>query len=107
MRDTVRVIPLGGVNEVGKNMIAIEYGDEIIIADCGLAFPEDDMLGVDLLIPDITYLRQTPKKVVGYVISHGHEDHIGGLAYILREINAPVWATPLTRGLIEVKLKDA
>ncbi len=107
MQDTVRVIPLGGVNEVGKNMIAIEYGDEIIIADCGLAFPEDDMLGVDLLIPDITYLRQTPKKVVGYVISHGHEDHIGGLAYILREINAPVWATPLTCGLIEVKLKDS
>ncbi len=107
MEDTVRIIPLGGVGEVGKNMIAIEYANEILIADCGLAFPEDDMLGVDLLIPDITYLRQSRKPVVGYVISHGHEDHIGGLAYILREINAPVYATPLTRGLIEVKLREA
>ncbi len=107
MRDKVRIIPLGGVGEVGKNMIAIEYGNEILIADCGLAFPEEDMLGVDLLIPDITYLRRSGKKVVGYCISHGHEDHIGGLAYILREVNAPVYATPLTRGLIEVKLREA
>lgn len=107
MSEKVKIIPLGGVGEVGKNMIAIEYGNEIVIADCGLAFPEDDMLGVDLLIPDITYLRRTKKKVVGYCISHGHEDHIGGLAYILREIKAPIWATPLTRGLIEVKLREA
>jgi ribonuclease J len=107
LEDTVRIIPLGGVGEVGKNMIAVEYDREILIMDCGLAFPEDDMLGVDLLIPDITYLRRSRKPVVGYVISHGHEDHIGGLAYILREINAPVYATPLTRGLIEVKLREA
>jgi len=105
--DNVKIIPLGGVGEVGKNMIAVEYGNEIIIADCGLAFPEDDMLGIDLLIPDISYLRRTKKKIVGYVISHGHEDHIGGLAYILPEINAPIWATPLTRGLIEGKLREA
>lgn len=96
MQGTVRVIPLGGMNEVGKNMIAIEYGNEFILADCGLAFPEYDTLGADLLIRDITHPRQTPKKVAGYIFSHGHEDHIGGLAYILREINAPVWTTSLT-----------
>lgn len=107
LKKKVRIIPLGGVGEVGKNMIAIEYGDEILIADCGLAFPEDDMLGVDLLIPDISYLRRTTKRVVGYCISHGHEDHIGGLAFILGEVKAPIYATPLTRGLIEVKLREA
>lgn len=107
MNETVRIIPLGGVGEVGKNMIAVEYGNEILIVDCGLAFPEDDMIGVDLLLPDVSYLRSTRKRVVGYVISHGHEDHIGGLAYILRDVNAPVYATPLTRGLIEVKLREA
>ncbi|MEJ7654309.1 MAG: ribonuclease J, partial [Chloroflexia bacterium] len=106
-KSTVRIIPLGGVGEVGKNMIAIEYGDEILLLDCGLAFPEDDMLGIDLLIPDISYLRRTTKRIVGYCISHGHEDHIGALPYILKEINAPIWATPLTRGLIEVKLREA
>lgn len=107
MNDTVRIVPLGGVGEVGKNMIAVEYGEEILIADCGLAFPEEDMLGIDLLIPDISYLRRSAKRVVGFCISHGHEDHIGGLAFILREINAPVYATQLTRGLIEVKLREA
>lgn len=107
MEDKLRVTPIGGVGEVGKNMIAIEYRNEIVIADCGLAFPEDDMLGVDLLIPDITYLRRSKKRIVGYAISHGHEDHIGALPYILRDIRAPIYATPLTRGLIEVKLREA
>lgn len=106
-QEHMRIIPLGGVGEVGKNMIALEYEDEILIADCGLAFPEDEMLGVDLLIPDTRYIRNSGKRVVAYCISHGHEDHIGGLAYILRDIKAPVYATPLTRGLIEVKLRDA
>ncbi len=107
MPDSVRVIPLGGVGEVGKNMLAVEYGNEILLLDCGLAFPEEDMLGVDLLIPDIQYLLKSRKRIVAYCISHGHEDHIGALPYILRDIDAPIYATPLTRGLIEVKLKEA
>jgi ribonuclease J len=104
---TVKVTPLGGVGEVGKNIMVVEYDGEILAVDCGLAFPEEDMLGVDLLLPDISYLRQSRKRFVGYLITHGHEDHIGGLPYILRDMPGPVYATPLTRGLIEVKLKEA
>ncbi len=102
----LRVIPLGGLEQIGMNMTAFEFEDSIIVVDCGLAFPEDDMLGIDLVIPDITYLRQNIEKVKGFVITHGHEDHIGALPYILKEINVPVYATRLTIALIEGKLKE-
>jgi ribonuclease J len=102
----LKIIPLGGLGEIGKNMMAIEYADDIIVVDCGLMFPEEDMHGVDLVIPDITYLIENRSKLKGIVITHGHEDHIGALPYILPEINIPVYATKLTTGLISVKLKE-
>lgn len=103
---TLRVIPLGGLEQIGMNITAFEYDDSIIVVDCGLAFPEDDMLGVDLVIPDVTFLKDNIKKVKGFVITHGHEDHIGALPYILRDINVPVYATKLTMGIIENKLAE-
>ena len=102
----LKIIPLGGLEQIGMNITAFEYEDSIIVVDCGLAFPEDDMLGIDLVIPDITYLKDNYEKVKGFVITHGHEDHIGALPYVLREINAPIYATKLTIGLIENKLKN-
>ena len=102
----LKVIPLGGLEQIGMNITAFEYEDSIIVVDCGLSFPEDDMLGIDLVIPDITYLKNNIEKVKGFVITHGHEDHIGALPYILKEINVPVYATRLTMGLIENKLKE-
>ncbi len=105
-RNKLRIIPLGGLGEIGKNMLAIEYADDILIIDAGLMFPEDDMLGVDLLIPDISYLLEHKNKLRGIVITHGHEDHIGALPYILSQIDLPVYATRLTQGLINVKLKE-
>ena len=102
----LKIIPLGGLEQIGMNITAFEYEDSIIVVDCGLAFPEDDMLGIDLVIPDITYLKDNYEKVKGFVITHGHEDHIGALPYVLREINAPIYATKLTIGLIENKLKE-
>ncbi len=102
----LRIIPLGGLEQIGMNITAFEYEDSIIVVDCGLAFPEDDMLGIDLVIPDITYLRDNIKKVKGFVITHGHEDHIGALSYVLKDINLPVYATKLTMGIIENKLKE-
>ena len=103
---TLRIIPLGGLEQIGMNITAFEYDDSIVVVDCGLAFPEDDMLGIDLVLPDVTYLKDNIKKVKGFVITHGHEDHIGALPYILRDINVPIYATRLTMGIIENKLTE-
>ncbi|MDD3278244.1 MAG: ribonuclease J [Lachnospiraceae bacterium] len=102
----LKIIPIGGLEQIGMNITAFEYEDSIVVVDCGLAFPEDDMLGIDLVIPDITYLKENAEKVKGFVITHGHEDHIGALPYILKELNIPIYATKLTNGLIENKLKE-
>ena len=102
----LKIIPLGGLEQIGMNITVLEYEDSILVVDCGLAFPEDDMLGIDLVIPDVTYLKENIDKVKGFVITHGHEDHIGALPYILKEVNVPVYATKLTIGLIENKLKE-
>ena len=106
MAEKLKIIPLGGLNEIGKNMTVFECGNDMFIVDCGLAFPDSDMPGVDLVIPDFTYVEQNIDKVRGIVITHGHEDHIGGLAYLLKKVNIPVYATRLTIGLIEGKLKE-
>ncbi len=102
----LKVIPLGGLEQIGMNITAFEYEDSIVVVDCGLSFPEDDMLGIDLVIPDVTYLKNNIEKVKGFVITHGHEDHIGALPYVLRDINVPIYATKLTMGIIENKLKE-
>lgn len=102
----LRIIPLGGLEKIGMNITAFEYEDSIIVVDCGLAFPSDDMLGIDLVIPDVTYLKNNISKVKGFVITHGHEDHIGALPYVLKDIPAPVYGTKLTIGLIDNKLKE-
>ena len=102
----LKVIPLGGLEQIGMNITAFEYEDSIVVVDCGLSFPADDMLGIDLVIPDVTYLKDNIEKVKGFMITHGHEDHIGALPYVLKEINVPVYATRLTMGIIENKLKE-
>ena len=104
--ERVRIVPLGGLEQIGMNITAFETEESIIVVDCGLAFPEDDMLGVDLVIPDITYLQDNRDKVKGFVITHGHEDHIGALPYVLKELNVPIYATNLTMAIIENKLKE-
>ena len=104
--ERVKIIPLGGLEQIGMNITAFETEESIIVVDCGLAFPEDDMLGVDLVIPDITYLQDNRDKVKGFVITHGHEDHIGSLPYVLKELNVPIYATRLTMAIIENKLKE-
>ena len=102
----LRIIPIGGLEQIGMNITAFEYEDSIIVVDCGLAFPEDDMLGIDLVIPDVTYLKDNIEKVKGFMITHGHEDHIGALSYVLKDINVPIYATKLTMGIIENKLQE-
>ena len=103
---SVKVIPLGGLEQIGMNITAIEYDDSIVVVDCGLSFPEEEMLGIVLIIPDVTYLKENIDKVKAFVITHGHEDHIGAIPYVLKEVNVPIYATRLTMGLIESKLKE-
>ncbi|MCW7999865.1 ribonuclease J, partial [Clostridium sp. cpc1] len=102
----LKIIPLGGLGEVGKNITVIEYRNDIIVIDCGLIFPEDEMLGIDVVIPDISYLLKNKERVKAIVLTHGHEDHIGALPYVLKKINAPVYGTKLTLGLVENKLRE-
>lgn len=102
----LRIIPLGGLEAIGMNITAFEFEDSIVVVDCGLSFPTDDMLGIDLVIPDVTYLKNNIDKVKGFVITHGHEDHIGAIPYVFKEVNVPIYATKLTMGLIESKLKE-
>jgi len=106
MAEKLKIISLGGLNEVGKNLTVYEYGADIIIVDCGLGFPDDDMYGVDIVIPDVTYLIKNKARVRGIVLTHGHEDHIGALPYVMREVSAPIYATPLTAGLTQIKLAE-
>jgi ribonuclease J len=103
---SVKVIPLGGLEKIGMNITAFEFGESIIVVDCGISFPEDDMLGIDLVIPNTTYLQENKERVKAFFITHGHEDHIGALPYVLKDLNVPVYATKLTQGLIELKLKE-
>ncbi len=105
-KENLKIIPLGGIQEIGKNITVFEYENDIVIVDCGVSFPEDDMLGIDLVIPDFTYLVKNKEKIRGLVVTHGHEDHIGSIPYLIKELNIPIYATKLTAGLIENKLEE-
>ena len=106
MAEKLKIIPLGGLNEIGKNMTAYEYGGEIIVVDCGMAFPGDDMYGIDCVIPDVTYLIKNRSRLRGLFITHGHEDHIGAIPYVLKQVNMPIYCTRFTAGLIKLKLQE-
>ena len=106
MAEKLKIIPLGGLNEIGKNITVLEYGKDIIVVDCGIGFPEDDMYGIDLVVPDVSYLEKNASRVRGFFLTHGHEDHIGSLPYVLRQVNAPVHGTRLTIGLVKLKLQE-
>ena len=103
-KENLKIIPLGGIEEIGKNITVFEYGNDMIIVDCGVGFPEDDMLGIDLVIPDFSYLIKNKDRIKGLVVTHGHEDHIGSIAYLLKEINVPIYSTRLTIGLIKNRI---
>lgn len=105
-REKIKIIPLGGLNEIGKNLTAIEYKNDIVVIDCGMKFPDDEMLGIDVVIPDVTYLIKNRERVKGIFLTHGHEDHIGALPYVLKQINLPVYGTKLTLGIVQTKLKE-
>ncbi|MCA9982098.1 MAG: MBL fold metallo-hydrolase, partial [Anaerolineales bacterium] len=107
MSEKLRIIPLGGLGEIGKNMTAIEYDNEIIIIDAGIMFPENDMLGIDYIIPDYEYLLEKTDRVQAVLFTHGHEDHVGAVSHLMKHIKAPIYATPLTAGFIQVKLQRA
>ena len=104
--DILRIIPLGGIGQIGKNMTVFEYDEQLLVVDCGLMFPESDMLGIDIVIPDMEYVFERKEKVLAIILTHGHEDHIGALPYLVEKVRAPIYATQLTRGLIEVRLKE-
>ena len=103
---SLRVIPIGGLTEIGKNLTVLEFQNQILIIDCGMSFPEDEMYGIDVVLPDFSYLKNPQKKIKGIILTHGHEDHIGAIPYLLKEINVPVYGTRLTLGLVKSKLDE-
>ncbi|MBR3587300.1 MAG: ribonuclease J, partial [Oscillospiraceae bacterium] len=106
MVSKLKVIPLGGLGEIGKNMTAFEFGNDIIVVDCGMGFPDEDMYGIELVLPDISYLKANRDKVRGILLTHGHEDHIGAVPYVLKELDVPIYTLPLTAALVELKLEE-
>ena len=106
MAEKLKIIPLGGLDEIGKNITVLEYGKDMIVVDCGVGFPDEDMYGVDLVIPDFTYLAQNEKKLRGMFITHGHEDHIGSIPYCMQQVNCPIHGTAMTCGLVKLKLEE-
>ena len=106
MVSKLKIIPLGGLGEIGKNMTAYEFGSDIIVVDCGMGFPDESMYGVDIVLPDVTYLKANAEKIRGLILTHGHEDHIGAVPYVLRDLDIPIYTTPLTAALVELKLEE-